>query len=73
MARAARHRRARGLSAVGTVDPDVAWQLWIAHQVNHGGRLYRDMVEVNPPLWFWMALPVDGRRLPDRGRGRKAY
>ena len=44
---------------LGTVDPDVAWQLWIAHQVNRGARLYHDIVEVNPPLWFWMALPVD--------------
>ena len=44
---------------LGTVDPDVAWQLWIAHQVNHGAQLYHDIVEVNPPLWFWMALPID--------------
>ena len=43
----------------GTVDSDVSWQLWIAHQLNGGARLYRDIVEVNPPLWFWMALPVD--------------
>ena len=43
----------------GTVDSDVSWQLWIAHQVNAGAQLYRDIIEVNPPLWFWMALPVD--------------
>jgi hypothetical protein len=43
----------------GTVDPDVSWQLWIADRVHHGARLYRDIVEVNPPLWFWMALPMD--------------
>src|SRR5438270_115262 len=41
------------------VDGDVAWQLWIAARVNAGAHLYRDIIEVNPPLWFWMALPVD--------------
>jgi len=45
--------------AQGTVDGDVAWQLWIARQLNHGAHLYRDIVETNPPLWFWMAMPVD--------------
>lgn len=43
----------------GRVDTDVAWQLWVAHQLNAGAQLYRDIVEVNPPLWFWMALPID--------------
>jgi hypothetical protein len=43
----------------GTVDSDVAWQLWVAHQLNHGAQLYRDIVEINPPLWFWFALPID--------------
>ena len=43
----------------GTVDSDVAWQLWIAGQIHDGAVLYRDIIEVNPPLWFWMALPVD--------------
>jgi hypothetical protein len=41
------------------VDADVSWQLWIAHQVNSGAHLYRDIIETNPPLWFWMAMPVD--------------
>jgi hypothetical protein len=45
--------------AFGTVDPDVSWQLWIAHELNGGVRLYRDIVEANPPLWFWMAMPID--------------
>ncbi len=45
--------------AGGTVDSDVAWQLWIAQQIRAGASLYRDIVEVNPPLWFWMALPID--------------
>jgi hypothetical protein len=43
----------------GSVDADVAWQLWIAARMDAGAQLYRDIVEVNPPLWFWMALPVD--------------
>ncbi len=38
---------------------DVSWQLWIAHHIRTGARLYVDIVEVNPPLWFWMAIPVD--------------
>jgi hypothetical protein len=45
--------------ATATVGPDVSWQLWIAHQLNGGVRLYRDIIEANPPLWFWMAMPVD--------------
>ena len=43
----------------GTVDSDVAWQLWIAGRLHAGARLYHDIIEVNPPLWFWMALPID--------------
>ena len=39
--------------------PDVAWQLWSAHQIRMGARLYVDIVETNPPLWFWEALPID--------------
>jgi hypothetical protein len=51
------------LRALGTVDSDVAWQLWIGRQLDHGARLYNDIIETNPPLWFWMAVPVD--RLSD--------
>jgi hypothetical protein len=43
----------------GGVDSDVTGQLWIAHQLNGGASLYRDIIEVNPPLWFWMARPLD--------------
>ena len=39
--------------------PDVAWQLWIAHQIRMGARLYVDIIETNPPLWFWEAVPLD--------------
>lgn len=43
----------------GTVDSDVAWQLWIGQRMLAGANLYRDIIETNPPLWFWMALPID--------------
>lgn len=39
--------------------PDVAGQLWLAHAMRGGMRLYTDVVEINPPLWFWLAVPVD--------------
>jgi hypothetical protein len=47
------------LRLTGTVDSDVAWQLWIAGRLHAGAHLYRDIIEINPPLWFWMALPID--------------
>lgn len=47
------------LRLTGTVDSDVAWQLWIAARIHHGANLYSDIIETNPPLWFWMALPID--------------
>lgn len=43
----------------GTVDSDVAWQLWIAGRIHAGANLYTDIIETNPPLWFWMGLPVE--------------
>jgi hypothetical protein len=48
-----------GLRLFDTVDIDVAWQLWIAGRLHAGAHLYRDIMEVNPPLWFWMAVPMD--------------
>lgn len=38
---------------------DVAWQFWVAHRLRDGAVFYRDIMETNPPLWFWMAMPVD--------------
>ncbi|GLT00986.1 hypothetical protein GCM10007897_23770 [Sphingobium jiangsuense] len=38
---------------------DVIWQFWIARQMLHGYTLYRDIWELNPPLWFWSALPIE--------------
>ncbi|MFZ2995675.1 GtrA family protein [Sphingobium sp.] len=37
---------------------DVVAQFWIARQMMHGAVLYRDIWEINPPLWFWSAIPV---------------
>lgn len=37
---------------------DVAWQLWIGRQLSGGAELYRDIIEINPPLWFWLAVPI---------------
>ncbi len=37
---------------------DVSWQYWIARQLRGGASLYRGIVEVNPPLWFWEAVPI---------------
>lgn len=42
------------------VSHDVVWQLWIARQLLHGAELYAEIIEVNPPLWFWAAVPVQG-------------
>ena len=39
--------------------PDVAGQFWYASAMRRGVRLYTDIVEINPPLWFWMAMPID--------------
>lgn len=38
---------------------DVVWQFWIARQMLGGAQIYRDIWEVNPPLWFWSAMPVE--------------
>ena len=43
---------------------DIAWQMWIARQLIGGASLYHDILETNPPLWFWLAVPV--QRLAER-------
>ena len=43
-----------------SLSPDISGQLWIADRLRHGARLYLDISEINPPLWFWLAMPVDG-------------
>jgi len=41
------------------VSHDVVWQMWIARQLLGGAKLYVDILEINPPLWFWMAVPIE--------------
>ena len=43
----------------GPLCSDVSGQFWYARSLRHGTRLYTDIVEINPPLWFWMAIPLD--------------
>lgn len=43
----------------GPLCPDVSGQFWLAHAMRRGARLYLDIVEINPPLWFWLAMPID--------------
>jgi hypothetical protein len=43
----------------GPLCSDVSGQFWIAHAMRRGARLYTDLIEINPPLWFWMAMPLD--------------
>jgi hypothetical protein len=51
------------LALGGPLTHDVVWQLWVARQLAHGATFYTDIIEVNPPLWFWMAIPIE--RLSD--------
>jgi hypothetical protein len=37
---------------------DTLWRLHIGEGILGGKTLYRDLIEVNPPLWFWGALPA---------------
>lgn len=37
---------------------DVSWQFWIARQMVNGVPIYERIMEINPPLWFWMAVPL---------------
>ncbi len=45
------------LSLVTPISWDVAWRLEIAARILKGATLYTDIIELNPPLWFWSALP----------------
>lgn len=37
---------------------DTAWYLYVAQGLLSGGELYRDFVEVNPPLAIWLTVPM---------------
>ncbi|MFN7604742.1 MAG: hypothetical protein ACK5RU_02365 [Hyphomonadaceae bacterium] len=36
---------------------DITWRYFIAGEVLEGKTLYRDIIDLNPPLWFWAAVP----------------
>ncbi len=36
---------------------DLAWRYFIADSIFDGRRFYRDVIDLNPPLWFWAAIP----------------
>ena len=36
---------------------DIAWRYFIAGGILEGKTLYREVVDLNPPLWFWAAIP----------------
>ena len=38
----------------GPLINDVGWQMWIGRRMSEGALLYRDILEINPPLWFWI-------------------
>jgi hypothetical protein len=38
--------------------PDVSWALVATERMLEGARLYRDIIEVNPPLIFYSAVPA---------------
>ena len=48
-----------GLWAMLQLTPtgDIVWRLFVAEQVAQGKVIYQDVIETNPPLWFWAALP----------------
>lgn len=37
---------------------DMPWRLHVAGEVLAGAQIYRDVIETNPPAWFWAALPA---------------
>ncbi|HEU4800077.1 MAG TPA: hypothetical protein VFS94_05555 [Gemmatimonadales bacterium] len=38
--------------------PDVAFPLWAAGRVLDGATLYVDILEINPPLFIWLDIPL---------------
>lgn len=36
---------------------DIAWRYFVAGGILEGKTLYRDVIDLNPPLWFWAAIP----------------
>ncbi|MFN8732730.1 MAG: hypothetical protein ACK5ZD_06170, partial [Hyphomonadaceae bacterium] len=40
-----------------TPNGDIVWRLYVAEHVAQCKVIYQDVIETNPPLWFWAALP----------------
>ena len=45
------------LQTTGQLDPDVAWINYGVGRLLQGDKLYRDVVEINPPLIYSISLP----------------
>jgi len=45
---------------------DAIWQMWLGRQMLGGVPIYRNIIEVNPPLWFWIAVPLAALHLDPR-------
>jgi len=43
-----------------TAPPDMAFLLYAAGRLLDGATLYRDVVEINPPLVIWLNVPIEG-------------
>src|SRR5579862_6328685 len=41
-----------------TLNHDVAWYLYMIDVARHGGRLYRDVIDTNPPLIIYLMWPA---------------
>jgi hypothetical protein len=35
---------------------DITWRMHVANATLSGKEIYRDLIETNPPLWFWASL-----------------
>jgi hypothetical protein len=47
-----------GAQLARTAPPDMAFLLYAAGRVLEGAKLYRDVVEINPPLIVWLNIPI---------------
>lgn len=47
------------IRSISDTNHDVAWCFYLAKNMANGKELYRDIIEVNPPLVFWQALLIN--------------
>lgn len=43
---------------LSSLNHDAAWLVWAGERVRGGAQLYTDIIEVNPPLIFWLGRPA---------------